>query len=58
MYTLCTGMVILVLFVMLGFFAIDDGAPLHPWAGMLQRILCAVWFTCTIVLAVRLRRLA
>jgi ABC-type transport system involved in cytochrome c biogenesis permease subunit len=58
MYTLCTGMVILALFVLLGFFAIDDGAPLHPWAGLLQRILCAVWFTCTIVLAVRLRRLA
>jgi hypothetical membrane protein len=56
-YTLCTGMVILVLFVTLGFFAIDDGAPLHPWAGLVQRILCAVWFTCTIVLAVRLRRL-
>jgi hypothetical membrane protein len=58
MYTLCTGMVILLLFVMLGLFAIDDGAPLYPWAGLLQRILCAVWFTCTIVLAVRLRRLA
>jgi hypothetical membrane protein len=55
--TLSTGITILVLFVTLGFFAIDDGAPLHPWAGLLQRALCAVWFTCTIVLAVRLHRL-
>ena len=55
--TLSTGITILALFVTLGFFAIDDGAPLHPWAGLLQRVLCAVWFTCTIVLAVRLHRL-
>jgi len=44
-----------VLFITVGFFAIDDGAPLHPWAGLVQRILCVVWFTCLIVLALRLR---
>ena len=38
-------------------FAFDDNAPLHPWAGLLQRILCAAWFTCVIVLARRLRSL-
>ena len=54
-YTLLTGIAVLALFVAVGFFAIDDGTPLHPWAGLLQRILCAIWFTCTIVLALRLR---
>jgi len=29
-----------------------------PWAWLLQRVLCAVWFTMLIVLAVRLRRVA
>ena len=50
-----TGIVVLLLFVAVGFFAIDDGAPLHAWAGLLQRVLCAVWFTCLIVLSLRLR---
>ena len=31
-------------------------SPLHAWAGLLQRVLCGVWFTCLIVLALRLRR--
>src|SRR5262245_3298489 len=57
-YTLSSGIVMLLLFVTLGWFAIEDDAPLHPWAGLLQRVVCAVWFTCTIVLAMRLRRLA
>ena len=55
-YTTCSGVVVLLLFVLVGFFAIDDGTPLHQWAGLIQRILCAVWFACMIVLAVRLRR--
>ena len=55
-YTLSTGIAVLLLFITVGFFAIDDGAPLHPWAGLIQRVLCAVWFACLIVLAVRLRR--
>jgi hypothetical membrane protein len=54
-YTMSTGIVVLLLFVTVGFFAIDDGTPLHPWAGLLQRILCTVWFACLITLAVRLR---
>lgn len=54
-YTMLTGVAVLLLFVAVGFFAIDDGAPLHAWAGLLQRVLCVVWFTCLIVLAVRLR---
>ena len=54
-YTMYTGIAVLVLFITVGFFAVDDGTPLHPWAGLLQRVLCAVWFVCLIVLAVRLR---
>jgi hypothetical protein len=50
-----TGGIMLALFVAVGFFAIDDGAPLHAWAGLLQRVLCAIWFTCIIVIAIRLR---
>ena len=56
-YTMATGIAVLVLFITVGFFAVDDGAPLHPWAGLIQRLLCAVWFTCMIVLAFRLRGL-
>ncbi len=54
-YALLVGVVVLALFVAVGFFAIEDGAPLHAWAGLLQRILCAVWFTFMIVLALRIR---
>jgi hypothetical protein len=56
-YTMVTGSIILLLlFVAVGFFAIEDGAPLHARAGLLQRVLCAVWFCCLIVLALRLRK--
>jgi len=54
-YTMLIGIAVLLVFVAVGFFAIDDGAPLHAWAGLLQRVLCAVSFTCLIVLALRLR---
>ena len=57
-YTMATGIAVLLLFITVGFFAVDDGTPLHPWAGLIQRILCAVWFACLIVLALRLRRLS
>jgi len=54
-YTMASGIVVFLLFVAVGFFAVDDGTPLHPWAGLVQRMLCAVWFLWLIVLAVRLR---
>jgi hypothetical membrane protein len=57
-YTFVTGIVVLVLFVAFAAFAIEDGTPLHPWAGLIQRVLCAVWFTWFIVLALRLRRVS
>lgn len=54
-YTLCSGVVILVLFVLVGFFAVDDGAPLHSWTGLLQRVLVAAWWVWMITLGVRIR---
>jgi hypothetical protein len=54
LYTKAIGLAVLLLFVALGFFAIESGTPLHPWAGLLQRVLCLVWFPCVIVLALRL----
>jgi hypothetical protein len=54
-YTMLTGIIVLLLFVTVGFFAIDDGTPFHAWAGLLQRVLCLIWFTCLVTLAIRLR---
>ena len=53
-YTMATGIVVLLLFVVVGFFAVDPGAPFNSWAGLLQRVLVAIWFSCLIVLARRL----
>ena len=57
-YVLGSGITVLVLFVVMGAFAIDDGAPLHPWTGLLQRAVLAVWFPCVIVTALRALRIA
>ncbi len=57
-YVFCTGIVMLVLFVTVGFFAIDAGTPFHSWAGLLQRVLVAIWFTCLLMIAGRMLRLA
>ncbi len=57
-YVLGTGVVMLILFVAVGFFAIDPGTPLHNWAGLLQRVLVAVWITCQLVMARRVLRIA
>jgi hypothetical membrane protein len=57
-YVLATGSVMLVLFIALGGFAIDEGTPLHEWAGLLQRVIAAFWITCTVVVARRALRLA
>jgi hypothetical protein len=53
-YTLITSAALALLFVVLGVFAIPSSGPLHPWAGLLQRVFLAVWFPCLIVLAIRL----
>jgi hypothetical membrane protein len=56
-YVLGTGIVMLMLFVLIGGFAIDEGTPFHRWAGLLQRVLVAVWFACILVLARRVLRM-
>jgi hypothetical membrane protein len=56
-YVLTSGIVMLILFILVGGFAIDEGTPLHPWAGFLQRVLVVVWFACMIVMAHRALRL-
>jgi hypothetical membrane protein len=53
-YTHWSGIVVLVLFLVLGFFAIEDGAPLHRWIGLIQRVLVAVWFVWMTVIARRI----
>ena len=57
-YSLGTGIIMLLLFIAVGGFAIDEGTPLHSWAGLLQRVLVVIWFACIIVIARRVRRLA
>ena len=57
-YSLGSGIAVAVLFMATGPLAVPDDAPLHDWAGLLQRATVAVWFSCTIVLALRLLRLA
>lgn len=53
-YTRWSGILVLILFLVLGLFAIEDTAPLHDWTGLVQRVLLAVWFAWTIVVAFRI----
>jgi len=55
-YVLASGIAVVVLFLVTGRLAVPDDAPLHQWVGLMQRLALAVWFPCTIVLALRLRR--
>ncbi|MDQ3736699.1 MAG: DUF998 domain-containing protein [Actinomycetota bacterium] len=57
-YALATGVAVLVLLLVGGSLVRPPGAPLHPWWGLFQWVLLAVWFPCTIILALRLLRLA
>jgi hypothetical membrane protein len=57
-YVLGTGLIMLVLFIAVGAFAIGEGTPLHRWAGLLQRVLVVVWFACLFVVARRALRVA
>jgi hypothetical membrane protein len=57
-YALLSGIAIIVLFLATGRLAVPDDAPLHGWGGLLQRVTVAVWFPCTMILALRLRRVA
>jgi hypothetical membrane protein len=54
-YTAVCGVLALLGFVVAGRFAIPDDAPLHDWAGLLQRIvILAVTFPCLVALGIRL----
>jgi len=56
-YALASGIAIIILFLATGALAVADDAPLHQWAGLMQRATLAVWFASTIVFASRLLRL-
>ena len=53
-YTLLTSGALAFLFLVMAALAISSSAPLHPWAGLIQRLVLAVWFPCLIALAARL----
>src|SRR5215210_4171912 len=57
-YALATGITMLVLILVGGALVRPPGALLHAWFGLFQWVLLAVWFPCTIILALRLLRLA
>jgi hypothetical membrane protein len=55
-YAAACGVLALIGFVVLGRFAIPDGAPLHDYAGLAQRmIILLVTFPCLVALGARLR---
>jgi hypothetical membrane protein len=57
-YSLATGTAMLLLILVGGGLVRPPGAPLHAWFGLFQWVLLAVWFPCTIILALRLLRVA
>ena len=57
-YALTSGIVIVALFPVMGVLAVPEDGPLHPWFGLLPRVVLLVWFPCTMVLALRLLRIA
>ena len=57
-YSLVTGTAMLVLILVGGGLVRPPGAPLHAWFGLFQWVLLAVWLPCTIILALRLLRVA
>jgi hypothetical membrane protein len=57
-YVLMSGLAMLALFVTHVVFAVGPGQPLHSYAGLVQRTLVLIWFSCLFVLARRLRRLS
>lgn len=54
-YVLASGIVVLVLVVAVIVLARPPSAVLHPWFGLAQRAVLAIWMVCVVVLALRLR---
>ena len=54
-YTLINGLVLVMLFFSFGPVILPDDAPLHPWAGVAQRVMVALWMTWMVVAAWRMR---
>jgi hypothetical membrane protein len=57
-YALLSGVAMLVLIVAGGGLVRPPGAPLHAWFGLFQWMMLAVWLPCTVILALRLLRVA
>lgn len=57
-YTMWSGVSVVILFVVVGFFAVDGGAPLHEWTGLIQRVLVVVWFVWMIRLGLAVQQSA
>jgi hypothetical membrane protein len=57
-YTLGSGLVLLALAVVGAVFVRPEAAPLHDWAGLVQRMVLAVLFPCRVALGVRLLSIA
>ena len=53
-YVLGTGIVMVILLIVVGFFPVDAGTPFHRWAGFLLRVLVVMWVTCQLGMARRL----
>jgi hypothetical membrane protein len=53
-YTLGSGLVLLALAVVGAVFVRPEAAPLHDWAGLVQRMVLAVLFPCRVALGIRL----
>jgi hypothetical protein len=49
---LASGNTMLLLFFAVAY-SLEPGSPLRPWTGLVQRVLVAVWFACTFVVALR-----
>ena len=51
-YVLGSGITMLLLFFAVAY-SLEPGSPLRPWTGLVQRVLVAIWFACTFVVALR-----
>ena len=57
-YSLVTGILILVLFLVFGSVAQSQTSPLHGLTGLFQGAMANIWFVCTFIVALRLLRIA